>query len=732
MKTFIPRFTLLVISLLCIGSNLLLHATSARFWRTSTQADFIKGELVDLSLDANGHLLLAPTTDVIYEATGPFAWSLNGNADGLLLGTGNIGTVVSVDPQGVVNLAFEAEELDVHALLTVSSGDTFAGTSPNGKVVSFSLGQETRTVFDPEEVYIWDIAEDPDGDLLVATGSPGRIYRVTPSGETNLFYDTGTAHVLSLAIDSEGRVLAGTGSPGRVLRIEKDGTGFVLLESDFDEIKSLRAQPDGTIYAVAATGVQAEAQTNPTTSISTGDTPVVTVSTQVSAIVTGDNVTTADNTTNSSEQVGGMGAVYRISSDGIWEVVWNSNDDTPFDTFLRGDGTILIGTGPNGKIFQISEATQETVLFARAPAQQVTAFSSGPDNRLYFATSNPAKLLRFSDALAREGTFLSNIHDTKTIASWGNISWRGTSNTRDSILLSSRTGNTPNPDKTWSRWSGSYTQSDGSKISSPNARYIQWRAHLSRSEDSPRLRSVVVAYLPRNLRPRITKLTVHPPGSVFQELFPSADPPLAGLSDDPRLAQKETGSAGATNQATALGRQIYRKGFQTFVWEANDGNQDQLQFDVHYRAENESAWLPLRLSFTNTIFTWNTTAVPDGTYVMRVSTNDALSNTQALALRNSLASRPFNIDNSSPSIQFEPSRRANGVDIVRFAVSDRQSPIRLVEYSSDGVNWQVIYPDDGILDSREESFSVSMPSERRENIIIRVFDVMSNSVTTSE
>ena len=727
-----PRLALVVFPLLCVESILLLHATSARFWITSTQADFIKGELVDLSLEANGHLLLAPTTDVVYEATAPFAWTLDGNADGLSVGTGSIGSVVSVDAQGTVSLDFEAQELDVHALLKGATGDTYAGTSPNGKVVSISPDQETQTIFDPEELYIWDIIEDPDGNLLIATGSPGRIYRVTPTGEASLLYDTGTAHVLSLGIDSEGRILAGTGSPGRVFRIGRDGSGFILLEAGFDEIKSLRVQPDGTIYAVAAIGKREDTTTNPTSSVSTGDTPVVTVSTQVSAVVAADNVTTANNTTSSSEHVGRMGAVYRIFTDGMWEIVWSSNDDTPFDTFFRSDGTILIGTGPSGKIFQISEATQEAVLLMRAPAQQVTAFSSGPDNRLYFVTSNPAKLLRLSDGLSREGTFFSNIHDTETIAAWGTITWRGTSDADSSILLSTRTGNTPNPDRTWSRWSGSYANSDGSDIASPNARYIQWKAHLRSNEDSPRLRSVAVAYLPRNLRPRITKLTVHPPGSVFQELFPSTDPPLAGLSNDPRLSQRDSNSATTTNEATALGRQIYRKGFQTFVWEANDENLDQLQFDVHYRAENESTWLPLRQSFTETIFTWNTTAVPDGTYVLRVSTDDVLSNTQALALRNSLASRPFSVDNSSPSIQFEPIGRANGGNILRFTVSDRQSPIRLVEYSSDGVNWQVMYPDDGILDSREERFSVSMSPERRKNIIVRVFDVMNNSVTTSE
>jgi hypothetical protein len=52
------------------------------------------------------------------------------------------------------------------------------------------------------------------------------------------------------------------------------------------------------------------------------------------------------------------GAVYRISPDGPWDVIWESKDDTPYDVALEADGSVLVGTGTFGP----GEAGYETQL----------------------------------------------------------------------------------------------------------------------------------------------------------------------------------------------------------------------------------------------------------------------------------------------------------------------------------------------------------------------------------
>ena len=48
---------------------------------------------------------------------------------------------------------------------------------------------------------------------------------------------------------------------------------------------------------------------------------------------------------------------------------------------------------------------------------------------------------------------------------------------------------------------------------------------------APLLTSVTAAYLPRNTRPRVSSITIHPPGTVFQRQFPM-DPEIAGFEGD--------------------------------------------------------------------------------------------------------------------------------------------------------------------------------------------------------
>ena len=115
------------------------------------------------------------------------------------------------------------------------------------------------------------------------------------------------------------------------------------------------------------------------------------------------------------------------------------------------------------------------------------------------------------------------------VASWGALSWRATTPAGTKVEVSTRSGNTRTPDDAWSDWSAPYTASEGSPISSPKARYLQWRAVLSGGAATPLLTSVSAAYLQRNMRPRVESITVHPPGVAFQKPFSTGEAEIAGL-----------------------------------------------------------------------------------------------------------------------------------------------------------------------------------------------------------
>ena len=53
-----------------------LHASSPKFFQAATQADFLKGDVENLSIDSRGQLVLGPATELVYETPSPFLWTV--------------------------------------------------------------------------------------------------------------------------------------------------------------------------------------------------------------------------------------------------------------------------------------------------------------------------------------------------------------------------------------------------------------------------------------------------------------------------------------------------------------------------------------------------------------------------------------------------------------------------------------------------------------------------------
>jgi hypothetical protein len=395
-----------------------------------------------------------------------------------------------------------------------------------------------------------------------------------------------------------------------------------------------------------------------------------------------------------------------------------------------------VGTGTEGKIFRLSGDPARATLLARAAARQVTALIRESSGRIVGATSNPGKLVALGAQAAQRGTYESDVRDAGTTATWGVLRWHA-SGRPGQVQVMTRSGNTATPDETWSAWSSPYGTADGDRITSPNARYLQWRAVLAAdASGSPALTSVTAAYLPRNLRPDVVSITVHPPGTVFQRPFSTGELEIAGYEDNtsdgrqPSQAPPAGPGAVPATGAPALGRRIYQKGLQTLVWKAEDGNDDRLQYDVMYRREGETAWKVLKRGLWDPIVVWDTTSVPDGTYFVKVVASDAASNSPDTALVGEMESLAFDIDNTPPVIELKPVVRSAGKATLPFTVRDAQSAVQRVEYSLDASRWRVVYPKDGIADSRREDFEVTVEdSEAAANVIIRATDAMNNVAT---
>jgi len=712
-----------------------LLASSTTFWLVSTQTDFLKGEVDQLSIDSDGRVTLGPAVDLLHEADTPAIWRLLvDNAGEVWAGTGNTGRVLRIDRAGKATTALDATELDVHALAFAPDGAVYAGSSPDGKVYRIPKTGAAAPFFDPEDKYIWAVTVGRDGQVYAATGEKGKIYKIGPDGKGTLFYDAGATHVMTLAWDKSGALLAGTSSPARVVRLDEKGKPFVLLESSLKEIRSIRVHPtSGVIYAAAigASGADATVDTSsdkPSTDTSTGVIPMV--STEVTITAIGDAVVSPTPIAKSDSRGSGKGAVYRILPDGMWDEVWTSAEDAPYDLAIGPNDDLLVATGNKGKLFRLWGNPTVVTLVTRAVSQQATTLAQDATGRVYYATSNPGKILRLSAGRAERGSYLSDVKDTSTVSTWGAIRWNAVTPSGTRVELQTRSGNTKTPDQTWSDWSKSYTQFQGEPIASPKARYVQWKATLIGAKETPVLTSVTTAYLPRNSRPALDPITVHPPGIAFQRPYPTGDPEIAGFdagtSDGKSSAASSTAGAFGLATTPTLGRRTFQKSLQTFVWRGEDDDDDKLQYDVWYRREGDASWKALKRGLWDGIYTWDTTAVPDGTYTIKIVASDAPSNAPESTLSVERESAAFQIDNTPPMIEVS----AGSPTRVTFVVRDNHSPIQRVEYSTNAGGWKLLYPVDGLLDSREERFELSQNDAPLEATVVRATDSLGNASTS--
>jgi len=302
------------------------------------------------------------------------------------------------------------------------------------------------------------------------------------------------------------------------------------------------------------------------------------------------------------------------------------------------------------------------------------------------------------------------------------------------VQVQTRSGNTGTPDSTWSDWSAPYARKDGDPITSQAARFLQVKVVMAGKDGgSPVLDSVSAAYLQRNLRPQVQSVTVHPPGEVFQKpMSISGEMEILGLEpgQGPEPPPGVASQRLAMPPATAYSRKLYQKGIQTFSWKADDPNDDTLSYDVYYRSAADSRFRILRKGLTDAVVAWDTTTVPNGRYVIRVTATDAPSNPEGLALSGDKESSAFDVDNTPPTVTAV--LESGSGPRVRAVARDDSSLIRKAEYSVDGGPWRDIHPTDGINDEKEESYEVPLTDLAPPGphvVVVRATDLLGNVAT---
>ena len=734
------RLSLVLVTIAVTASAL---AAVPTFWRLESQADFLAGDTDGISVSSDGTIGLAPSAQVLTEATDPHFWALVvDRSANVYVGSGNDGKIYKIDSSGQSSVVMDSDELQVHALAVDRRGTLYAGTSPRGVVYRIAPEGGTHEVFfDPADRYIWALAVDSLNNVIVATGDEAKIYRVTSSGESEVLFTSEETHIVSLAIDNNDTIYAGTESNGLVLEIDGDGATSVLFDTPFQEVPAIATDTRGNVFVAAIQGgTRASRAPSPSltppqilTTTPTVGTATVTVTATATPVV---SALSSPTPASSSAR----GSVYRIAPDGAAEQLWTTREDTPLSLSLARDDRLMVGTGTEGRVFLVGQ-NQTSSLLLSVDADQVTAVQMAANGQTFLATSNPAKLYRLNRGRRTEGVYQSPTRDTETVSSWGRIRWEARVPTGTSVRLQTRSGNSAEPDNTWSAWSQAYTGAGGEQIRSPRGRFFQWRAVLSSTgETTPELLNVTAVYLQQNLPPEVSDITIHPPGKSFQKPIVTTgqieilglDGALSDGTDTGNGNGNQSGPAAPPLNLTAMSRPMYRKGIQTVTWKSTDPNHDELSFDVHYRADGETLWRVLREDLTSPVIAWDTVAMPDGRYTLKIVASDSPGNPADTARTGERASKSFEVDNTPPRVDgLTISPGTNGHQVT-FTAKDDLSLVRSVEYAVNSGPWNVVFPVDGIADSTEESFEFQLEGYNDGGVytlVVKLTDSLENTAT---
>jgi len=622
------------------------QATSTQSFLLDDAASLSAGELDGAAVYSTGYVAAGLEARRIELPDAVVAFCMARLADGTTyIGTGDEGRIYRLRGDELSVFA-ETHQLLVSSLAVAPNGTLYAGTIPEGRVYAITPGGDIHELAQLEGAqHVWALAYDARRNLLFAgTGPEGRIVSIDAAGYAQTYYDSRAGHILSLALDTDGALYAGTSDDALVLRLRGPGHAEVVHDFPGNEITAIDVRT-GQLAVVA----------------NDMPTPVVALTTTSSSSTT--HATTPTRRT-------GKGSLFLVDAQGRTERIYHDDGAHFTAVELAEDGSVRLGVGKDGRVLSVnSDGSWATLL--DLDERQVLALSLGGDDPVVL-TGDSGAVYRVRRGAPERGLWTSKVLDAQFQARFGQVHWRG----EGTLEVLTRTGNTEEPDDTWSDWSTPVT-SPG-PVHSPAARFVQIRARFTRDPNAV-LRAMELFYLPRNQRAVITSVAAgrqHGPSKVAQ-----ADPPPSSRYD--------------------------------LSWNVRNPDEDSLRYRMRFRQESQTRFRDILREdevLTADHYAWETESLPDGWYVIQVSLSDELSNDADDALSAQAQSEPFRVDNHAPTIP-ELGVRAG---TLTARVVDSLGPVAGLELAIDGQAFRPLLPADGLLDQAEERVSIELAPRLRE------------------
>lgn len=759
--------------------SLTLIGAGTAHWTHTSEADFKKGAFHNVVATSLGDLKLSRAVKTLLEQDPRVTavYAMAEAPDGTIYAaTGPQGIILQLKGDAVTTF-LTLEDENAFSLLIDAQGRLLIGTGgEKGRILRVEkAGEKPTEVFAADGIqYIWQMRQTLDGMIYAGTGPTGQLWELKPDGSKSVLFDSKENNILSLATDGHDTLYAGTDPNGLVYRINrKTKEVFALFDAPESEISSLVLDSRGNLYAGTAQASEIEGAPGadmPGQADKTGrpegaveglplpspapnppkppenpkpnpNEPDPLPRLKLSFTAPGEDAppapggppqTPAKNQPPKAKpmppvpQPGAMpnfpiapgtgNAIYRIDPAGFVSEVFRQ--PAMILSIIEKDGTLLVGTGGEGFIYQVDPQQDETQVVAKVDPKQVMAMLPAKDGRVILGLANVGGLAAMTSGFAAEGTFTSPVMDATQVSRFGKIHLQGSLPANTGLTIATRSGNLQEPtDKGWSKWSDEAAAGEYWQIPSPAARFMQYRVSFTSKQGNSTavVNDIDVAYQLPNLPPQIKSIRItgagdidsRGPGSPVQVAnFPGAVPPKEPVS----------------------GR------MRTITWEAFDPNNDALEYTLHFRTGAKGPWIILQDKLKEPLFQWDTRGVADGPYQIRVTASDVKANPRGEGKTASRVSDRVIIDNTPPVIG-DVKFATNGKSVrIEARLVDRTSSIISADYAVDSKDdWQAVAASDTIFDSPEEavSFAVSGLALGAHQILLRAADEYGNQAFES-
>jgi hypothetical protein len=599
----------------------------------------------------------------------------------LLVGTGPAhgGKVIRI-AGGVATEFADTKESAVYALAVDRAGNVYAATtSPH--IYKLAQGKAEVYATIPEIGSVLSLVVDRAGVLFAGTEDGGNVVRIEPGGKMSVYFRADDPFVISLAIADDGAVYAGTGGgKGLLYRITGPGRATVVHDFHGENVHGIAVASKGIVYAIA----------NEEQAASTSE------SSESSARRT-TNGRSAPGPASAPKSKPGKGSLWRFDAQGRPERMMHHDDFHYMSLALDDQSLPYVGTGAEGRVYTVDDA-HTVSLVADTDERQINALIVSGRSRFVIA-SDPAVVHPVMSIGGPDAIWTSKPLDAGLRARFGHLTWRSTGSTE----VSTRSGETRTPDGTWSAWSAAIPV--GGATPSPAGRYVQIRARLK--DATATIADVTVAFATENLRAVVTEIEAHDRASAARETKEGIAP-----------------SGGAPPKHESVVH---------LAWKVDNPDSDELRYRVAFRREGQARWLDATRPeevLTKPELDWETAALPEGSYRVRVEASDEIANPPADVTHHVLESAPVLVDNTPPvfrSITLAARR-------LKAEVVDGVGPIARVEVAVDGrLDWRPLATVDGLYDTAAEAIDTDIspllpPTPGPHIVAVRAFDAAGNSV----